>query len=968
VTVTLSALDEAGGSGVKEVRYTVDGSDPTASAGSVYAGPFAVSAEATTTLKFRAFDNAGNAESVQARTLRIDKTAPTVARDAAADSCSLPGSNGWCRGTQTAAFTAGDSGSGLADASQASFTQSVAAEGSAVEIASGPVADVAGNVNAGIDAGPFAIDSSDPSVTVELARPPDHGGWYKAPVGHSITDASDTVSGIDEASCDAAGTYSGPDADPVSVSRSCRDNAGNSAGASVSFKYDETPSSSTASSPQFNNGPTIQVDYSSADAASDLSGLDSVELWVMGPTDPGFQLSPSAAQTTASGSFVHAVDQGEGSYRFYTIVVDGAGNREAAPATPDASPQVTTTLQDETAPITTDDASSGWRNSAVTVVLDASDGGSGVAETLYKIDDDSSYTAGTSVVVDAPPDHSNDGIHTIRYYSVDRAGNVESVETATVRIDTIAPTLTDLGPVPASPDGNDGWYVHSVVNRFQADDSVSGLDAACAAAYPAGGGANVNAVSTGSEEGSAVTVLSAPCSDAAGNVAPRIASAAFKIDLTAPSIDLASRLPEANGNGWNNGAVTVTWDCADAVSGPKAAQVSDTKSEEGAEQLAHGLCEDVAGNTSAASLGGISIDETKPLVSGARTPAANGYGWNNADVVVEFSCDEVGTVRSGIAVDTVAGTTVTSEGANQSVTNSGECLDRAGNAVEPSTIDEISVDRSAPTIAFVSRTPAANGFGWNNESVSVTWSCTDQIGLSGVVAGEAVDTVDEEGAGQVATGTCEDRAGNAASASKDGISIDTTKPSITIAAPANGQSYRWNMPVAASFSCSDGLSGSASCVGDVAAGINFVALPVGTKSFSVAASDRAGNTATFTSLYTVIYDFLGLFQPIDMGPNVLNSVKAGSAVPVKFKLGGNAGMNIFQTGSPSSVGIVCSSSAVIDALEETLAASTSGLQYDATADQYVYVWKTSSTWANSCRQLRVVLGDGKTVTANFKFK
>jgi Tfp pilus assembly protein PilX len=174
--------------------------------------------------------------------------------------------------------------------------------------------------------------------------------------------------------------------------------------------------------------------------------------------------------------------------------------------------------------------------------------------------------------------------------------------------------------------------------------------------------------------------------------------------------------------------------------------------------------------------------------------------------------------------------------------------------------------------------------------------------------------------------------------------------------------------VAASYSCADGLSGPASCSGAVANGVNFVALPVGSKSFSVSASDRAGNAATSTSLYSVIYDFLGLFQPIDMGANVLNSVKAGSAVPVKFKLGGNAGMDVFQAGSPSSVGITCSSTAVIDALEETLAASTSGLQYDAAADQYVYVWKTSSTWANSCRQLKVVLKDGKTVSANFKFK
>jgi Tfp pilus assembly protein PilX len=72
--------------------------------------------------------------------------------------------------------------------------------------------------------------------------------------------------------------------------------------------------------------------------------------------------------------------------------------------------------------------------------------------------------------------------------------------------------------------------------------------------------------------------------------------------------------------------------------------------------------------------------------------------------------------------------------------------------------------------------------------------------------------------------------------------------------------------------------------------------------------------------------------------------------------------------SPSSVAITCSTSPVIDALEETVTASTSGLHYDTAAGQYVYVWKTVSSWTNSCRQLRVVFKDGTTVTANFKFK
>ncbi len=54
VTISLSATDP--GSGVREIRYTTDGSDPTA--GTVYTGPFTIST--TTTVRSTAIDNAGN--------------------------------------------------------------------------------------------------------------------------------------------------------------------------------------------------------------------------------------------------------------------------------------------------------------------------------------------------------------------------------------------------------------------------------------------------------------------------------------------------------------------------------------------------------------------------------------------------------------------------------------------------------------------------------------------------------------------------------------------------------------------------------------------------------------------------------------------------------------------------------------------------------------------------------------------
>ena len=103
-----------------------------------------------------------------------------------------------------------------------------------------------------------------------------------------------------------------------------------------------------------------------------------------------------------------------------------------------------------------------------------------------------------------------------------------------------------------------------------------------------------------------------------------------------------------------------------------------------------------------------------------------------------------------------------------------------------------------------------------------------------------------------------------------------------------------------------------------------------------------------------------------MGANVLNKAKAGSTIPVKFRLNGNQGLGILAAGSPSSGTIVCDANAIVDPLEELATTTTSGLKYDALADQYIYNWKTDAK-SIGCRQLVVKLADGTSYRANFTF-
>ena len=113
------------------------------------------------------------------------------------------------------------------------------------------------------------------------------------------------------------------------------------------------------------------------------------------------------------------------------------------------------------------------------------------------------------------------------------------------------------------------------------------------------------------------------------------------------------------------------------------------------------------------------------------------------------------------------------------------------------------------------------------------------------------------------------------------------------------------------------------------------------------------------------YTFTGFFPPVDNFPT-LNVAKAGSAIPVKFSLDGDQGLDIMATASPASQLIPCDSTALVDAIEQTVTAGGSSLTYDATVDQYIYVWKTKKEWAGTCRQLVVTLKDGNAYRANFK--
>jgi len=255
--------------------------------------------------------------------------------------------------------------------------------------------------------------------------------------------------------------------------------------------------------------------------------------------------------------------------------------------------------------------------------------------------------------------------------------------------------------------------------------------------------------------------------------------------------------------------------------------------------------------------------------------------------------------------------------------------------------------------------------GWYTSDVSLTWSVVDNESTVSSKTGCDPLTISSDQA--ETTYTCSATSAGGTSDATASIKRDATAPVVTITGMADGNTYILSAVPEAGCSTTDAGSGVAAEATLSLSGGNSL----GVGSFSAAcsgAADNAGNSASPVSVkYNVTFQFDGFSAPVD-NPSVLNIAKAGQTIPLKWRItdaNGNPIGNLTGVTVTAS-SLSCSAGTTTDQIEE-YATGNSGLQ-NLGDGYYQWNWKTPSSYAASCKTMKLDLGEGLFHTALFQFK
>ena len=273
-------------------------------------------------------------------------------------------------------------------------------------------------------------------------------------------------------------------------------------------------------------------------------------------------------------------------------------------------------------------------------------------------------------------------------------------------------------------------------------------------------------------------------------------------------------------------------------------------------------------------------DRIAPVTTITVSGTAGNAGWYVSPVTVDVSAaDNPGGSGVDFTTATLDGSAFAAPAllaVDGVYTAEAHSTDRAGNVEAPPATLTVSVDQTAPTTAASLDPAAASGSnGWYNGPVSLTLTASDaKSGVAGTeyqVNGGAWEAYTgavafaADGVYTVAFRS-HDVAGNQEADQSVTFQVDATAPTVTVAAPAGG-TYSIADVLTVGYTAADAMSGVDTVVADLdgaavtdGQAVQLWTLAPGAHTFTVTATDRAGNSQTRTVTFTVAVTYDGLEQ------------------------------------------------------------------------------------------------------------
>jgi hypothetical protein len=343
-------------------------------------------------------------------------------------------------------------------------------------------------------------------------------------------------------------------------------------------------------------------------------------------------------------------------------------------------------------------------------------------------------------------------------------------------------------------------------------------------------------------------------------------------------------------------------------------------------------------------------DTTAPVIGYTLNPASpdGSNGWYKSNVSLTWTVTE-NESASSLKKTGCVDQNITSDQA--ATTYSCSASSDGGSAAEQSvTIKRDGSAPNAPTATTDPLNPVANSGDFFMDTVTVSYGGSTDVGPSGIASYTAAETFSTSGTHSY-SGTATDDAGNVSAATTGQVKVDADNPTFGDCPTAGPFLVNSGLKTVGPIDASDGESGIDSANSKLSGSVNTSML--GTKQVTFTAKDNVGHSATKTCDYNVnAHNFSGFSSPVD-NPTVVNTVKAGQAIPLKWRLtdaSGNPVTNL-QSVTVTATSFNCSLGTSIDQIEE-VAAGSSGLQ-NLGDGYYQYNWKSPTSYAKSCKTLQI---------------